>query len=472
MKKLLMSCLLIGSFALQGFAPSEQLKEAQPNLNNKLLIAAQYGRSDEVRCLLDRGAQINAATIDGHTPLYIASEHGHYEAVLLLLEKGADPNKAASSGETPLYAATDNKHYDVARLLLEKGADPNKEDCADYTPLYNAAEYGHYETVRLLLDKGADPNKAGGLADIGFCNDAAPLYIASHYGHYEVVRLLLERGAQVDSITDGETVLDAAIESEHYDVVRLLLEKGADPNKENYAGYTPLYIASDNGHYEAVRLLLERGARVDTINNGETALEAAIECKHLEIVKLIAFYEFAEKDSMPHINQDSIDGTTPEIRRCLDKAVLTLTGILLDKARSNADPRTMLAAVNAGADINVALVRDGLTPLHYAVLHNNTNMARYLLAHGANIDARDIKGNTPLHIAILKQIEKLEPNRSDMIKLLLSKGARVDIQNHERETSVQLAASIPYIIEIFMQAAQTRQTEAELTEPAAKRQHK
>ncbi|KAH9204233.1 ankyrin repeat-containing domain protein, partial [Leptodontidium sp. 2 PMI_412] len=55
-----------------------------------------------VRVLLEQGADVKAADLDGWTPLHGASSNGHVEVVRVLLKQGADVKAADLSGWTPL----------------------------------------------------------------------------------------------------------------------------------------------------------------------------------------------------------------------------------------------------------------------------------------------------------------------------------------------------------------------------------
>ena len=79
----------------------------------------------------------------------------------LLLQAGANVNVANVNGQTPLMAAARNGHIGAVRLLLEAGADVNAANAKGQTALMGAAQSGHIEAVRLLLD--ADASTAGAL---------------------------------------------------------------------------------------------------------------------------------------------------------------------------------------------------------------------------------------------------------------------------------------------------------------------
>jgi hypothetical protein len=130
--------------------------EKRANVNNVeyaealLRQAAEEGRVERVKLLLEKGADVNAADVFRWTPLCWASVSGHVEVVKLLLEKGADVNAADGLRRTPLCWASQKGHVEVVKLLLEKGADVNTADTPGWTPLRLASEKGHVEVVKLL----------------------------------------------------------------------------------------------------------------------------------------------------------------------------------------------------------------------------------------------------------------------------------------------------------------------------------
>ena len=68
-----------------------------------LHLAADLGRSNVVRALLDSGAHKNARNKRGDTPLHRAALAGSFEVLSLLLGEGADKNAVNRDGDTPLH---------------------------------------------------------------------------------------------------------------------------------------------------------------------------------------------------------------------------------------------------------------------------------------------------------------------------------------------------------------------------------
>ena len=126
--------------------PERQTGRAE-EIRGKMLQAVREYNIDQIKKLLENGADVNAADKDGWTLLHIISindrlaagqpEAGKYsiDLVRLLLELGADIQARTECGNTPLHYACTHGMVDVTRLLLESGADPEAENHFGVTPL-------------------------------------------------------------------------------------------------------------------------------------------------------------------------------------------------------------------------------------------------------------------------------------------------------------------------------------------------
>jgi hypothetical protein len=156
----------------------EALPGDAAQLTRMLARAVELGRAEEVRRLLEAGANPDA-------PLRPAKR--------AVLGGGAQPERGAD--ERPLLLIAIEKGFvEVARLLVESGANVNVSDARGNTALHYAASRGDAELVRLLLESGADPlaaNEAG----------ETPADLAERLGHAQVAQLIREwRAAPANSL--------------------------------------------------------------------------------------------------------------------------------------------------------------------------------------------------------------------------------------------------------------------------------
>ena len=114
---------LVGAAALCVSLWIVSIMSSQRELDLALCTAAEYGRLEGIRSLLDRGANINAVGSHNWTPLHNASSNGHHQCVELLLDRGANINAVDTFNYTPLHWASINGHKQCVELLIDRGAD-------------------------------------------------------------------------------------------------------------------------------------------------------------------------------------------------------------------------------------------------------------------------------------------------------------------------------------------------------------
>ena len=206
---------------------------------------------------------------------------------------------------------------------------------------------------------------------------------------------------------DGWTPLHSASETGDLEKVKRLLEKGAGINTVDIDGWTPLNLAIMAKHWEVVKLLLEKGVYIQDKEGNEevTALELAVGGGHLEIAKLLL-----EKGA--DVNAGDINGNTP-LSVITDSEMIKF--LLANGANIEAQNKYSETALHQAID---NLKRFG---------HNRSQVVKLLLANGANIDAQDKKGFTALHRAIRYGL-------LEVAKLLLEKGANTEVKNNKGQT--------------------------------------
>lgn len=285
------------------------------------------------------------------------------------------------------YRAIRNNDLASLRALITSSGVSIK-DQHESTPLMYAAAYGSLDAMKLLLDAGADVNakNAFDVTALLWCtNDLAK------------VRLLVEKGANVNVRSkQGRTpLLIAATHDGNSGVVKLLIEKGADVAARSQGQNTALIEAADSNDTDSVRILLAKGADVNAKNAfGDTALMSAATEGNVEVMKLL-------------------------MARGADVN-------LVDAPESTRVKNGPIALGN-------------LTPLHVAVISGGSDAVKLLLDAGAKVDALDVRGMTPLMLAI-------GTDRPDIgaIRLLLEKGADKNIKSKAGETAVDWARKFNY----------------------------
>eukprot|EP00392_Amoebophrya_sp_AT5.2_P009239 g9267.t1 len=115
-----------------GEAPVEERSAAQKKLDKEFLECCFEGELDEVKKLLEKGTDSNAADTRKYTGLSEASCNGQLPVVEYLLgynpPLGSDPNAKSTEGRTALHRAAFNGHCAVVTVLLQHGADPRIKD--------------------------------------------------------------------------------------------------------------------------------------------------------------------------------------------------------------------------------------------------------------------------------------------------------------------------------------------------------
>jgi ankyrin repeat protein len=225
-----------------------------------LMQATLYGNAEDVRWLLEKGANPNLANAAGVTALMWATEDP--EKVRVLIAGGADVNARSGDGQTALLIAFEqSSDVEVVKLLLEHGAKATPDQGTD--PLVLAARNADPQAMKLLAQQREGKFPAGALTGAASADCLA------------CVRMILN-GSYSNS-SAGNALRNAATTSS-LDLMKALLAAGADVNSKDAFGVTALMRAanSDYSETERVKLLLDHGADVDIRDSkGDTALRLA-----------------------------------------------------------------------------------------------------------------------------------------------------------------------------------------------------
>ena len=402
--------------------------------------AVETDDSEIARLLLKAGADAKRANRYGMTPLHLAAVNGNATLMRELLDAGADPNSKLPEGETVLMTAARTGSAKALELLLDRGAVVDaRENWYGESALMWAAAQNHGDAVSVLIARGAPVDSRSTLLkpasrragqNVLSLGNWTPIMYAARENALDAGRVLVKARAGLDLVDpDGATALAIAIINAHYEFAALLLDAGADPNiADTEAGMGPLYALADMrrlavGHgrpnpkpvgmmsgVDLAKKLLERGAAPNS------RLKKAILQRH-------------------HTTGDSAlgEGATPFLR-----------------AAKSGDIEMMRALVAGGADPKLTMP-NGTNALMFAAglgWRNGSPAApsydqgseeeavesiRFLLGLGFDIQGANEAGDTALHAAVSGR------GSETIIAFLVAQGADPEAKNKRGQTPLSIA---------------------------------
>ncbi|MDO8339236.1 MAG: ankyrin repeat domain-containing protein [Candidatus Burarchaeum sp.] len=248
-----------------------------------------FGRPDSAiaALLLARWEELGKALLE-------AAKNGETENVRALIEKGADVTMQDYYRKTALQVATENSHTETASVI-QHGMDMKLLEDAKYR--------GTADSIKALLDAGADVNWTD---DFGM----TPLMnaVCARRGD-DVVLLLVSYGADINKRDGfGKTALMYEINDEWERSITPCLIAGADLNIQDKDGMTALMHAARLNRYKTVKCLLDAKAGLDIQDkNGMTALMHAIDSKRNSAVLHALLYAGADPTIRDNNGKNMLD---------------------------------------------------------------------------------------------------------------------------------------------------------------------
>jgi len=408
----------------------------------QLHAAASRGDIAGMTLALSKGADINARNASGQTALMFALERAQafsywrgpkvtMEAIQFLFDAGTNLEVADSLGATSIHYAAKISDPEFLKLVLRLGGEPEHITKSGYSVLLHACfqpsgpakigiiehlyeigasldavsehgefpagvclRFGDFQTLHCLIQLGADPKSLqwselhhavafGGLAELEHLSlsaeainaknlqfELSPWLLSVMRGDIEIIKLLAERGADLTQTGRcGVTPLHLAAEFNRMAALSWLVDLGADPNAYDEFGGTPLFRASEWSQLLCVRALLGKGA--ETNRSKHTSSQPIHVAHSLEVIQLLVEAGGADVNA--------IDG-------CGDWP--------LKNAAENNDIPLVNWLLHHGAKVD--LTSTGETALHTAVRADAREVMKLLLERGANPNAQDVDGWTPL----------------------------------------------------------------------------
>ena len=449
--------------------------------------AADGGHVAVASTLIALGAAVNVKNNDGETPLHIAAKNLHVATASTLIALGAAVNVKNNAGETPLHIAAKNLHVATASTLIALGADVNAKNNAGETPLrYTCSRtgggchrYSSYVDIRHVLIA------AGG--HWGETCEKPAVVNSAHYSlpcRCESPNFGLGNNCQAPSME----ICGKLTPSKFYDAVAGECVSLANcryeevRNEENntceclapnvrVSGFCRApgsYFCSRTSPPQFYSPTLSACASYDECQTAGNCALTADACKRgFNPTRL---YNPAMGKCVP-FSAESCGALTPpmfydaEVRRCVRLYRCHATAVVKDDnsgcecppgAYAHGDPATAECHANHAPinhDLNgwldsirtdnptlilhfVSQHDESPNQLVYAINNSAPRAIKVLIERGANVDQRDSRGDTPLHLAARRD-DTLE--NIALVSLLLDKDANPNIRNNAGWRPLDLA---------------------------------
>jgi ankyrin repeat protein len=355
--------------------------------------AVRQGYVDAARALIDGGADVNQVTAgDATTPLLMAAINGQFDSAMLLLEKGANPNLASKGNSVPPLWATINAQWQPRTRFPQ----PQQME------LQKAS---YLQVMEALLKAGADPNGR----------------IQSHPWYMVYTGCGNRNCGLADN--SGSTPFWRAAYSVDLDAMKLLMKYGADPNIPTMAPQQAVRRGGGGGGRpqggDQPAGAPPPGAAPQTALPGATA---GLVARDVGAGGAVAPTPDANQArfSAPPIPYGG-PGAFPIHAAAGVEYGEGFAGNAHRHAPGGWMPVMKYLVEELGADVN-ARDNDGYTPLHHAAARGDNDMILYLVSKGADVTAVARSGQTTADMAN-SPVQRLSPI-PETVALLMKLGSK------------------------------------------------
>ena len=342
--------------------------------------------------------------------------------------------------------ARGNDAEKAVELVLNDGLDINTPALSNRTPLLWASLSSSGEFIETLIDLGANVNAQR--TD----DKEAPLTLSSGWNKFMAVYLLLDRGADANiASADGNSPLHTAVSKGFFDITKRLVEKGSNVNLQNKEGRTPLFLGVKNKHEQLIKLLIENEADV-TIGYKEKSTgrlylvrgkDKGRAAWHYVLVKKHLLAIFLKRTNGGRLDvadfgdvlgsgwgKNPPKGTRDKILKECDFKFKEIPGVtvLHIASKENNEPEIIDLLVKSGANVN-AQDAEGFTPLHMAAIHGNLKIVKKLVDLEADVNIVTTDGKNAAELAHLNEELEIE----EYLKLKMASSQRTKENEFDSE---------------------------------------
>ena len=406
--------------ALKGLSPDDILKKLEENsLKNeeKRFLAIRAIGTDDADCLkkiIKSGISIDTTDDNGASLLYIAVRNNDQKCMKFLIDSGANIKAETKDGDTILHAAAYNGNFDVVKTAIMAGIPVDKLGSGKKTPLYRAAQANQGHICRMLVLAGAQrlPKYSNVTEDLDLKHffQTGKGYWSPTTNSNTKSKFRGNQGPDREEEEKAKWIKVSRIISEGR-LSDLLKEVPNPKDFENMSAYglPPVCVAAKSGQIEMLKYLQRIGCSMQEIDSdsGKSALHFGAQSGNEEVVDYLLANTYINVNMQDDFNNTALHYSI--------LAPLPYATIRLLKEGANPDIRNLRLQ----------------TPLHMAVEKNNILGCKLLIENGANINQQDYAGNTAFHYAAMKS------NSKGMLDVFYDHMGELDtsIKNNEGKTA-------------------------------------
>jgi len=424
--------------------------------NTPLHYACADGDKELIKRILKKCEQIDARNIENQSPAEVAFDFGRLEIVFMLIQYGCTVSHRMlsdtySCGNTLLHIACQQGRESVAQKLIEAGSSLNVTNSEGKSPAEVAFDFGRLEIVLMLIEHGCTVSHRM-LSDTYSCGNTL-LHIACQQGKNSVAKKLIEAGSSL-SVTNSEGKSPM-----HYAWLnRQLRETVLDVVFDRISSFYEMYLQSLN--FTEVKSLQLESPHVRCFRNGYDGFDIENNYDDLRVYELALYKtlctvvsevplgsfavrrkvtpKYSRQGRLPWYRPSggvnltreylcSFCGKlTPEACYFLQERGMFDDVLLFSGCCGTSYANKQLALQLHTCRVDIGLTKSSESDLKLCI--------EELIQKGANVNAADCRGNTPLHIACRDGASE------DIINMLLDCGANLHVVNNIGRTPLDYAA--------------------------------
>ncbi|CAG2193035.1 unnamed protein product [Mytilus edulis] len=410
-----------------------------------LYQACVLGDIETFKWLIRNRADANMQTISGDMPLVAACQHGHGFLIQTLLDEKADINQALVcavqkdydrafkillykvrdldykvDGKSLIKLACEHGSIKAIKILSAKGADFTEIDVNGRTLIHFACNTNSLELIQFLLDKGLDigiPDKYGRFA----------LFVSIYKGFYALSKYLVQKKCPIAiSEEDTKKALISVFESGNKEMSKLLVSNGYTDKLINF-NKTMAYYAHKFGLYEKIEILRRYGIDI----------KKRYKCRYIPMILAdIGGNDDISANLQYQMCNNYLRSHTNILNECIRIVYPPVDNVPARKwEHETSDIGTLGQYTDLfQACISYASIWFEQTPLLLAIRRGHTEVSKFLLRHGANVNLtfeewkikEDISLSTTIVYGYTPLFAAFQRKDYEIVDILLDKGANLN----------------------------------------------